>query len=271
MIEDITFDSGAGLCVTVPRYTGVSTRELLAAGCTLTMPTLRLVGDEVWAPAAEYELRQGRRVLKGWTLGQVHPLADNTVRPPLDEFAGASGQGYAFLEGIHPVGTHLAALAKAICARGLLRGAERDGWVVRVTDIDEAEIERLCGVRLDSTGTQESLQDDLPKGIDAQIAMLHAMTGPGRHVPLRAAVEEIVGRSRWPARVVAVFGAIHLPGIERDVWAPLGFQRLGIHWSPVARLLLPATTGVGEGGVTPWTDPEPTPTDPTEPRRATTP
>ena len=229
-----------------------SVKACLLGSPRFSAPVLFAAGREVHVAAAEYELRRGRRRVSGWTVGMVHPLPGWEPRwPPIAEFKGASGLGYAFLEGVVPIGARRA--QREIDYYGShWRLSGYGNWVVRHADIDEATMRALMGVPSAVTfptateaaevgmgAAQAAFGDRWQAAAPDEAAQLVALEGalsPERHAPLRAAVEDILARPRWPSRIVACWGAAHIAPIERDVWGPLGFELRSVRWAPGAYL-----------------------------------
>ena len=217
-------------------------------------PVLFAAGRKVHVAAAEYELRRGRRRVSGWTVGMVHPLPGWEPRwPPIAEFKGASGLGYAFLEGVGTCGIDRRRVQRAATLLGRrwrLRGY--GNWVVRHADIAEDEMRALMGTPPSVTfptasevaavgmgAAQAAFGDRWQAAAPDEASQLAALEGalsPERHAPLRAAIEVILARPRWPSRIVACWGAAHIAPIERDVWGPLGFELRSVRWAPGAYL-----------------------------------
>ena len=219
----LALDEGPGLALVLPGLW----REESAEG-----------ESTVLTAAAEYELRHGPRVLKGWTLGQIHPNDALDVDLTPWEFKGAAGDSYAFVESLEDrVSGALLARAGRVWSRQLggrwvIRHADRSReWLKAATGVSFDGLDLLAdfGAVVDRLG---GVVDCLSDGDD----ILDCLASPERHAPLRAAVEALVDRPRWPARIVALWGVGHLPGIERDVWTPLGFRLRSVRWSTTARI-----------------------------------
>ncbi len=247
----------------------------------LSAPLIFTVGHEVHVAAAEYELRRGRRRVAGWTVGTVHPLPGWEPRwPPIVEFKGAAGLGYAFLEGVGTCGIDRRHVQRAVVLlRRRWRSRGYGNWVVRHADIDEDAACALMGVpavafpteaevvEIGLGAAQAAFGDRWQAAAPDEASQLTALEGalsPARHAPLRAAIEAILARPRWPSRIVACWGAAHIAPIERDVWGPLGFELRSVQWAPGARLD-DAARGAADVVIDAEFDPDSSPTEQVRP------